>query len=370
MTEPITYVGLDVHKDTIAVAVADGGLRGEVRYFGEIANSAAALNKLAGRLSRRGWGLHFCYEAGPCGYGVFRHLTGLGHACEVVAPSLIPRRPGERVKTDRRDAVALAKLHRAGALTAVWVPDAGHEAMRDLVRARVAALRARRRARQQLSSFLLRHGRVRAGKSWSVAHRRWLSRLRFEHPAQQIVLQDYIHAVEDSEARLQGLEAEIAALVPEWSLAPLVGALQGMRGIALITAVTLVAEVGDLRRFQRPSQLMAYLGLVPSEHSSGESRRRGGLTKTGNSEARRVMIEAAWTYRLRPRVTAPLLRRQEGLSREIREISWNAQRRLCARHRRMAARGKPKNLTTAAIAREMLGFAWDIARQVELKPSV
>jgi transposase len=282
----------------------------------------------------------------------------------VVAPSLIPRRPGERVKTDRRDALGLATLDRAGELTPVWVPDADHEAMRDLVRARAAAVRVLRRARQQLTGFLLRHGRVRSGKNWTLAHRRWLSTLRFEHPAQQIVLQDYIDVVEDAEARRDRLTGQIEELLPAWSMAPVVEALQAMRGIALIVAVTLVAEVGDLARFANPRQLMAYLGLVPSEHSSGDRVRRGAITKAGNGEARRVMIEAAWTYRMQARVSRTLLDRLQGLPKPVREIAWKAQVRLCARYRRLSASGKPTPVVTAAIAREMLGFAWAIARHV------
>ena len=364
MGKTITYVGLDVHKKTISVALAEGGLRGEARFVGTIPNTAGALTKLAMRLSRKGGSLRFCYEAGPCGYGVYRHLRALGHDCVVVAPSLIPRRPGDRVKTDRRDCLGLAKLDRAGELTAVWVPDADHEAMRDLVRARAAAVRALRRARQQLTGFLLRHGRVHSGKNWTLAHRRWLTTLRFEHPAQQIVLQDYIHAVEDAKARRDALMAQIEALLPRWSMAPLVEALQAMRGVALIVAVTLVAEVGDLTRFDNPRQLMAYVGLVPSEHSSGPSIRRGGITKAGNGEARRVLIEAAWSYRMQARVSRCLLNRLEGLPKEVRDIAWKAQVRLCARSRRLQAAGKHANVVMAATAREMLGFAWAIAREV------
>ena len=364
MEKLITYVGLDVHKETISVAVAESGLREEARYFGKIANNADTLSRLAAKLSRKGCGLRFCYEAGPCGYGIHRHLTRLGHDCAVVAPSLIPRRPGDRVKTDRRDCLGLAKLDRAGELTAVWVPDADHEAMRDLVRARAAAMRALRRTRQQLTGFLLRHGCIHSGKNWTLAHRRWLTTLRFEHPAQQIVLQDYIHAVEDAKARRDALMAQIEALLPRWSMAPLVEALQALRGVALIVAVTLVAEVGDLTRFDNPRQLMAYVGLVPSEHSSGPGIRRGGITKAGNGEARRVLIEAAWSYRMQARVSRCLLNRLEGLPKEVRDIAWKAQVRLCARSRRLQAAGKHANVVMAATAREMLGFAWAIAREV------
>ena len=369
MEKRITYIGMDVHKRDISVAVANGGLRGEARYLGVIANTPGALSKLSSKLSDKGGTLRFCYEAGPCGYGVHRHLRGLGHSCVVVAPSLIPRKPGERIKTGRRDAMKLAQLHRSGELTPVWVPGLDHEAMRDLVRARSAAMRSVRRARQQLTGFLLRHGRIHGGKHWTVAHRRWLSTLRFEHPAQQVVLQDYIHAVEDGEARHDALLAQIEALVPHWSMAPVVGALQAMRGVALIVAVTLVAEVGDLTRFDNPRQLMAYLGLVPSERSSGETVRRGAITRAGNGEARRVMIEAAWSYRMQARVSRAHLARLEGLPKEVRDIAWKAQVRLCARFRRMTAGGKPPPLVVAATAREMLGFAWAIAHHVTPRKS-
>ena len=364
MEQATTFIGLDVHKATIAVAIADGGCRHAARYLGEIPNTPEALSRLVRKLGARGQRLSFCYEAGPCGYGVHRQLSELGHDCAVVAPSLIPRRPGERVKTDRRDAGSLAQLHRAGELTPVWVPDPAHEAMRDLVRARLVAVRGLRRARQHLLGFLLRHGRVHGGSAWTLAHRRWLTTVRFEHPAQQIVFQDYVHAVADAERRRDALTEQIRELLPTWSMAPVVAALQALRGMALVTAATLVAEVGDLTRFATPRQLMAHLGLVPSEHSSGARVHRGGLTKAGNAEARRVMIEAAWTYRLPARVSRILLDRLEGVSKEVRDLAWKAQVRLCARYRRLAARGKPTPLIVAAIAREPLGFAWAIAHHV------
>jgi transposase len=364
MDETTMFIGLDVHKATIAVAVAEGGRRDAARYFGEIENTSAALSKLAKKYGRTNVRLSFCYEAGPCGYGVHRHLIGLGHECQVVAPSLIPKRAGDRIKTDRRDAVTLAQLHRAGELSAVWVPDVAHEAMRDLVRARLVAVRGLRRARQQLLGFLLRHGLVHSGKAWTRTHRHWLTTLRFDHPAQRIVFQDYMHAAQDAEKRRDVLTEQIRELIPEWSMAPVVTALQAMRGVAMVIAVTLVAEVGDLTRFSNPRDLMSHLGLVPSEHSSGATTRRGGITKTGNAEARRAMIEAAWTYRLPARVGRILLDRLEGLPAEIRDIAWKAQVRLCARYRRLAAKGKPLPLVVAAIARELLGFAWAIACQV------
>jgi transposase len=258
------FVGLDVHKATISVAIAGEERGGEFRHWGTINNRADDVRRLAEKLGSGGRQLHFCYEAGPCGYGLYRQLTDLGHDCLVVAPSLIPVKTGDRVKTDRRDGIMLAKLHRAGELTAVWVPDAAHEAMRDLVRARATAVRVLGKARQHLQGFLLRHGRVHAGKKgWTVVYRRWLTTIRFEHPAQQIVLQDYIHAVADAEARVERLTKQIAELLPRWSLAPVVEAVQAMRGVAFVVAVTVVAEVGDFSRFDNSRQLMAYLGLTP-----------------------------------------------------------------------------------------------------------
>ena len=364
MGDRITYVGLDVHKAGIVVTVAEGGIRGEVREYGRITNTPAALDRLAGKLGREGVKLRFCYEAGPCGYGIQRHLSGRGHECVVVAPSLIPKRAGDRIKTDRRDAASLARLHRAGELTAVWVPDPGHEAMRDLVRARLDAVHVLRRARQQLSGFLLRHGCHYGRPAWTKLHRRWLAGLKFEQAVHHLVLEDYVQAVEAAEARRDRLTAQIAAMLPDWTLAPVVAALQTMRGMALVNAATLIAELGDLSRFANPRQLMPYLGLVPSEHSSGASVRRGGLTKAGNSAARRLLIEAAWCYRFPARVSRELLLRQEEQPRPIREIAWKAQVRLCARYRKLARTGKPANVVTAAIARELAGFIWAIARRV------
>ena len=331
MGDRITYVGLDVHKEGIVVAVAEGGLRGEVRDYGRIANTPAALDRLMRKLGGEGVRLRVCYEAGPCGYGIQRHVSARGHECVVVAPSLIPKRAGDRVKTDRRDAAGLARLHRAGELTAVWVPDAMHEAMRDLVRARLDAVHALRRARQQLSGFLLRQGCHYGRPAWTKLHCRWLAGLKFEQAVHHIVLEDYIAAVDAAEARRDRLTAQIEATLPDWTLAPVVAALQTMRGMALVNAATLIAEVGDFSRFANPRQLMAYLGLVPSEHSSGASLRRGGLTKAGNSAARRLLIEAAWCYRFPARVSRELRLRQEEQPRPIREIAWKAQLRLASK---------------------------------------
>jgi transposase len=283
------------NKERVSIAVAESRRSGAVEYLGEISNDPDPIGKLCDRLRCPGKTLAFCYEAGPCGYGVYRQLTDIGHRCDVVAPSLIPTKPGDRVKTNRRDATMLARLHRAGELTPVWVPDADHEAMRDLIRLRSVVRQIVTRARQHLQGFLLRHGRKHGrGTAWRMAYRRWLSTLAFEHPAQQVAFQDYVDAVMDAERRLQRVEEQISGLLPEWNLRPVVDALQVMRGIALINAVVLVAEVGDFTRFSNPRQLMAYFGLVPGERSSAETIRRGGITKTGNARARRALVEGAW----------------------------------------------------------------------------
>ena len=365
MKQLITYIGLDVHKETIAVALAAMGKRNEVREYGKIANTAAAVKALVAKLARDGHELRFCYEAGPCGYNIQRQLTAAGYDCAVVAPSLIPRKPGERIKTDRRDAINLAKLHRAGELTPVWVPDQAHEAIRDLVRARQAAVRTLRQARQQLSGFLLRHAHHYHRPAWTQLHRRWLAGLKFDQAVHYIVLEDCIAAVEAATARRDRLEAHIEAVLPEWSLAPVVRALQALRGVGLVAAATLVAELGDITRFTNPRQLMAYLGLVPSEHSSGRTRRQGGITKAGNGAARRMLIEAAWSYRFPARISREQLLRQEPLAKPVRDIAWKAQERLCQRYRKLARAGKLPTVITAAIARELTGFIWAIARQVQ-----
>ena len=359
------YVAFDTSKTKHAVAIADGGRRGEVRFLGDVASSPARVERLTRKLAERYDKLHFCYEAGPTGYGLYRQIRELGHDCTVVAPSLIPKKPGERIKTNRRDAVTLARLLRAGELTAVWVPDAIHEAVRDLVRAREAAAQDLRRKRQQLLSFLLRHGLIFDGRQhWTLAHRRWLAGQSFAHPAQQIVFQDANEAIEEALARLRRLEQQLVAIVPSWSMAPVVEAYQAMRGASFLVAVTVAAEIGDLRRFDQPRQLMAFLGLVPRERSTGDTVRRAGLTLAGNRRARRVLVEAAWSYRHPARVSETLRARLEGLPKPVRDIAWKAQIRLCARYRRLSAAGKKLPVVIAAIAREMAAFLWAIARQV------
>jgi transposase len=359
------FVGLDVSKLKMSVALAEAGRAGEVRFFGDISSAPAAMAALVGKLAKRGAKLHFCYEAGPTGYELHRQIVALGHECAVVAPSLIPKRAGDRVKTNRRDALSLARLHRAGELTAVWVPDRGHEAMRDLVRAREAAVDASRRARQQLQSFLLRQGRLYTGrKPWTRAHTGWLCDQRFDHPAHQIVLVEYRQAIEEAEVRLQRLTQQVAETVASWSMAPVVKAYQAMRGVSLLTAVTFVVEIGDVRRFENPRQLMAYLGLVPSEASTGERVQRSGITKAGNGRARRVLIEGAWTYRFPARMTRLMQERQADLPKAVREIAWKGQVRLCGRYRKLMAAGKLKAVIVTAIAREMAAFLWAIGQQI------
>src|SRR3954454_2983570 len=360
------YVGLDTSKLKIAVALAAAGRDGEVRFFGDIDRTPEAGERLVCKLAKRHQRLCFAYAAGPTSYGLQRQITALGHDCAVVAPSLIPKRLGERVKTNRRDALTLAKLHRAGELTPVWVPDPGHEAMRELVRAREAAMEDLRAKRQHLQSFLLRHGRVFTGRgAWTKAHTRWLCELRFEHPAQHLVLAEYRQAILDAEARLERLTGQVTELVPSWSMAPVVAAYQALRGVACLTAVTFVAEIGDVRRFESPRQLMAYLGLVPSESSTGEQVRCGDITKAGSSRARRVLIEGAWTYRFPASKSRLLEERQAGLPKAVCDIAWKAQLRLCGRYRKLMARGKQKAVVTTAITREMAAFLWAIGHEVE-----
>jgi transposase len=362
----VKFIGMDVHKNSITIAIAEEGSRDSARVYGTISNDLDALDKFCRKMVSTANELHFVYEAGPCGYGIHRYLTGKGLNCMVTAPSMIPKKSGERIKNDTRDSKTLARLHRAGELTAVYVPDIQNEAIRDLSRAREDAVIAGRKAKQRLSAFLLRQGIIYSGKSkWSKAYFNWLSDIAMAHPAQQIALQEYIDAVHESLKRIDRLTEQIRQMVPEWRLAPIVDALQAARGVSLIVAVTMLAEIGDLNRFKHPEHLMAYLGLVPSEHSSGVSIKRGGITKTGNGHARKVLIEAAWAYRLQPRVSRELRKRQENLSEPIRQIAWKAQLRLCARYRRLMAKGKPKQVVVTSIARELSAFLWAIAKQLQ-----
>ena len=363
----VRFIGLDVHAETIAVAAAEP--TGEVRSVGVIPNRIESIRKLVKKLGPVKQ-LRVCYEAGPTGYVVYWHLTALGVKCEVVAPTLVPVKAGDRVKTDRRDALKLARSYRAGDLTPVWVPDAAHEALRDLVRAREAAKKDQLRARHRLGKFLLRHGRrpPTPMKAWTQAHLVWVkSAVRFDQAAQEATLLDYIHEVDHVAARIERLEGAIDAAVQTAParMRAVIEALQALRGIALVTAVTIAAEVGELSRFAKPRQLMGYSGAVASEDSSGQRTRRGGITKAGNAHLRRVIVEAAWAYRYRPAVGAALRKRQATVSAEVKEIAWKAQHRLHGRYRALTARGKCKQQVVTAIGRELLGFIWAIGVHVE-----
>ena len=360
----VRFVGLDVHKDSIAMAVADDegaapALLATVPH--DIAGLIRRLKKL-GPVSS----LRVCYEAGPTGFGLCRALRSMGIDCIVIAPSLVPVQAGNRVKTDARDAIKLARFHRSGDLTEVHVPEPATEAMRDLERSRDDAKKAERVVRHQLSKFLLRQDRRYEGKTWTEKHLTWARQQIFESEAHNRVLVDYVTAVEAATERVARLTKDIGELVASWSLAPLVTALQALRGVQLITAVVIAAELGDTRRFKTAPALMAYLGLVPSEHSSGESQRRGGITRTGNRHVRRVLVESAWSYRFRPKVSREIRVRNEPVSDAVRAIALKAQHRLCGRYRKLIGRGKNKQQTVVAIARELAGFIWSIGKQEKL----
>jgi len=363
----IRFLGLDVHAETIAAAVATAD--GDVRFLGTVPNRLEAIRRLIRKVGPAK-DLVACYEAGPCGYVVYWQLAELGVECQVVAPTLIPVKSGDRIKTDRRDAEKLARGLRNGDLTAVWVPDAAHEAMRDLVRARLAAKRDQLRHRHRLGKFLLRRGcrRPDGMKAWTRTHMEWVRKaVYFEQPAQREVLLDYVNEVDRCAERLTRLERAIddaVAQAPE-PMRDVVKALQALRGVAKVTAVTIVAELGQLSRFARAAQLMAYGGMVSREHSSGDTVRRGAITKTGNAHLRRVIVEASWSYRHPPGKSALIRKRQEGLSDEVKAIAWKAQHRLHKRYGALLGKGKSKQQVVTAVARELLGFVWAIGVNVE-----
>jgi transposase len=355
------YVGLDVHKDSITVAYALGS--DEVELLGKMGTTHTDIDRLCKRLQSKARRIRLVYEAGPCGYGLYRQLVQKDFDCIVCAPSLIPKKPGERVKTDRRDAVKLVRSLRAGDLSAVYVPTVDDEAFRDLARAWVSAKDDLKRARQRLKAFLLSHGVRYTGRAnWGPAHRRWLSALSFASAWQQLAFNELRRTIEDRLAQCHRLEAALREAVVNWRFYPAVLALQTMRGVQFTTAVGLLAELGDLSRFAHPRQLMAWLGVTPSEHSSGDKRRQGSITKNGNSYARKLLIEAAWSYQHPARVSPEIQRRHEGIPKPIIDRAWDAQVRLCRRYRKLLARGKEKNIAVVAIARELAGFIWDISQ--------
>jgi transposase len=353
---------MDVHKESVDIAIADGR---EARLFGRVGGEATAIDRAVRRIRSVHRDPLFVYEAGPCGFWLYRRLRAQGARCMVVSPSMTPRRSGDRVKTDRRDALMLARLARAGELAPIYVPDAHDEAVRDLVRAREDAVCMQRQARQRLQALLLRNEIRYVGRSaWTQAHRRWIAHLKLPDPAQQIAFEEYVQAVEEAGRRLERLELSIGAQLEHWRWRPVIEALQALRGVSSIHAVRIVAELGDLTRFESPRRLMGYLGLTPSEDSSGKRRRQGAITKAGNSSARRAFIEAAWAYAHPARVSWVIARRHTGLAKSVTDLAWKAQLRLCARFRRLAARRLPRNKVVVAIARELSGFVWAIAQQV------
>ena len=364
MSEASAYVGLDVHKDTISVAIAEAGREGEIRLWGKIPHTLPSIDNMLKKITARHSTLEFAFEAGPTGFGLYRNLSSKGHVCRVIAPSRTPRKPGDRIKNDTRDALMLARLLRAGELTEIWVPDEVHEAMRDLSRARQTSSYDVRKARQRIQSFLLRHGLRYGAKCWTYRHRVWLTDRSFCHDAQQIAFQSYLNAHDQALSRREDLDAQMTELMPHWSLGPIVEALQALKGIGLVIAVSLVTELGDLSRFPNPRQLMAYLGLVPGEHSSGNSIRQGGITKAGNVALRALLFEAAWCYRTKPKIGQWCWTRTPDVEQVIKDIAWKAQLRLHGRYRKLINRGKRSQIAVTAIARELLGFIWAICQQV------
>jgi transposase len=367
----ILFIGLDTHKEFNEVAYIEEHRGSQPVHLGRFSSSKVAVQKLVRQFESKypGATLHFVYEAGPCGYWIYRLITSLGHCCYVVAPSLIPKKPGEKVKTDKRDALKLAKLLKSEDLTPIYVPEPEDEAVRDLSRAREVAMKDLKDAKYQLKALLLRTNiNYKGTANWSQKHLRWLTELVLPHPAQHIVLQEFLHTITERISRLERLDNELTHHVHQWRYYPVVKAIQAMRGVCLLVATGVVAELGDLSRFDHPRKLMSYLGLVPSEHSSGGKRHIGAITKCGNGRARRLLVEGAHTYRYAANISTDMQKRQEGLPKDIIDIAWKAQLRLCKRYKKMIAKGKHYNLVVTAIAREMIAYIWAIAKEVVLTP--
>ena len=367
--DTLIFIGLDTHKESTEVAYVDDDRTSSCQHYGKIPTTKPALVKLARQFVSKhpGATLHFVYEAGPCGYWIYRLLTSLGHCCYVVAPSLIAKKPGDRVKTDKRDAIMLAERLKQSDLTPIYVPEPEDEALRDLSRAREAAMHDLNDARYQFKAFLLRNNiRYDGPANWSLKHLRWLTELVLPHPCQQIVLQEHLQIIMERQGRLERLDNELIHQVKSWRYYPVVKAIQALRGVRLRVAVGVIAELGDLTRFDHPRKLMAYLGLVPSEHSSGGKRRLGAITKCGNGRARRLLVEGAHSYRYTAKVSTELQKRQEGLPKEIVDLAWESQLRLCRRYARLMHRGKHRSIVVTAIAREMIAYIWAISRETVL----
>ena len=367
----ILFIGLDTHKEFNEVAYIEEHRGAQPVHLGRFSSSKVAVQKFVRQFESKypGATLHFVYEAGPCGYWIYRLITSLGHCCYVVAPSLIPKKPGEKIKTDKRDALKLAKLLKSEDLTPIYVPEPEDEAVRDLSRAREVAMKDLKDAKYQLKALLLRNNiNYKGTANWSQKHLRWLTELVLPHPAQHIVLQEFLHTITERISRLERLDNELTHHVHQWRYYPVVKAIQAMRGVRLLVATGVVAELGDLTRFDHPRKLMSYLGLVPSEHSSGGKRHIGAITKCGNGRARRLLIEGAHTYRYAANISTDMQKRQEGLPKDIIDIAWKAQLRLCKRYKKMIAKGKHYNLVVTAIAREMIAYIWAIAKEVVLTP--
>jgi len=367
----ILFIGLDTHKEFNEVAYIEEHRDAQPVHLGRVSSSKVAVQKLVRQFESKysGATLHFVYEAGPCGYWIYRLITSLGHCCYVVAPSLIPKKPGEKIKTDKRDALKLAKLLKSEDLTPIYVPEPEDEAVRDLSRAREVAMKDLKDAKYQLKALLLRNNiNYKGTANWSQKHLRWLTEIVLPHPAQHIVLQEFLHTITERISRLERLDNELTHHVQQWRYYPVVKAIQAMRGVRLLVATGVVAELGDLSRFDHPRKLMSYLGLVPSEHSSGGKRHIGAITKCGNGRARRLLVEGAHTYRYAANISTDMQKRQEGLPKDIIDIAWKAQIRLCKRYKKMIAKGKHYNLVVTAIAREMIAYIWAIAKEVVLTP--